>query len=418
LTLSLINGSKQICMKQVHIMAGAPFFAGVHILICIACYHTAPAQHQLTLPENCAIADSCQKAGQNVRILFWNVENLFDYRDDTLTADEEFTSGGAMHWTYTKLQTKLAHVAKTLLAAGEWNPPAIIGMCEVENRHVLNKLIYNSPLKSFNYRMIHRDSPDLRGIDVAILYRSDVFTPLTTEWNIIRFPFDTTVKTREILYAKGLLLNRDTIHIFVNHWPSRRGGEAASAPRRNYVASVLKEKVDSINQSAAGSGQLAESSPQLAVSSMQFAVCSLEDTMAPRHHPYIIIMGDFNDEPENESLCSILKARLDTNDLQPGDLVNMMHLMASKEGSHKFREHWGLLDQFIVSGSLLDKQHPLQVSPNSLQIFKPAFLLEDDLKYLDKKPKRTFLGPRYKGGFSDHLPIVMDVLVRGEGKDD
>ncbi|MBE0646565.1 MAG: hypothetical protein IH596_02155 [Bacteroidales bacterium] len=120
-------------------------------------------------------------------------------------------------------------------------------------------------------------------------------------------------------------------------------------------------------------------------------------------------MGDFNDEPENESLCNILKARLDAKDPKPDDLINLMHLMLSKEGSHKFREHWGLLDQFIVSGSLLDKQHTLQVDLSSVEIFKPAFMMEDDLKYLGTKPKRTFLGPRYKGGFSDHLPIYLEV---------
>ncbi len=397
-------------MKRINKFAGVQLFFGL-----LSC-NLFPAQHHPIPSENCAEADSSQKMSQNVRILFWNVENLFDYRDDTLTADEEFTSSGAMHWSYTKLQTKLAHVAKTIVVAGEWNPPAIIGMCEVENRYVLNKLVFNSPLKSFGYRIIHRDSPDSRGIDVAMLYRPDAFVPLAIEWIRIRFPFDTTATTREILHVKGCLLSRDTLHLFVNHWPSRRGGEAASAPRRNYVASVLREKVDSIIQSAVGSRQLAVSSSQFPDSLTPITISPTPHlTTSLPHYPCIVIMGDFNDEPENESLQTILKARLDAGQLMPEDLINMMHLTASKEGSHKFREHWGLLDQFIVSGSLLDKQHPLQVDFNSVQIFRPDFLLEDDLKYLDKKPKRTFLGPRYKGGFSDHLPIILDVLVPCEG---
>jgi len=387
-------------------------FQGRQLMLGLLLCHLNLPQSQITLSENCAIADSCQNSGQNVRILFWNVENLFDYKDDTLTADEEFTGNGAMHWSYTKLQTKLAHVAKAILAAGEWDPPVIIGMCEIENRYVLNKLIYNSPLKSSGYRIIHRNSPDSRGIDVAMLYRADAFTPMFTEWITIKFPFDTTATTRDILYAKGILFDSDTIHLFVNHWPSRRGGEAASAPRRNYVASVLRAKIDSI----------LKADTHYTMRNMRYAIHDQKipdarslmlDTTSQIADPSLLIMGDFNDEPENESLQNILKARLDAGDLKPGDLINMMHLMVNKEGSHKFREHWGLLDQFIVSGSLLDKQHPLQVDPGSVQIFKPAFLMEDDLKYLGTKPKRTYLGPRYKGGFSDHLPVVMGIRKLG-----
>ncbi len=181
--------------------------------------------------ENCAIPDSILKQGQPVRVLFWNVENLFDYHDDTTTRDEEFTNAGAMHWSYTKLRKKLADVGKTILAAGTWSPPGIIGFCEIENRYVLNKLIYDSPLKPFHYRIIHRDSPDRRGIDVALLYRETIFTPSYSEWIFIRFPFDTAVKTRDILYVKGALLNTDTLHLFVNHWPSRSGGEKSLLQR-------------------------------------------------------------------------------------------------------------------------------------------------------------------------------------------
>lgn len=381
-------------MNQVQILAM------LQLSLCFVCQHASTGQNLPSSNENYAEAASREKTGQNVRILFWNVENLFDYKDDTLTSDEEFTSSGAMYWSYSKLQTKIAHLAKSILAAGEWNAPSIIGMCEVENRYVLNKLVYHSPLQLFGYRVIHRDSPDSRGIDVAMIYRDDAFLPLSTEWITIRFPFDTTATTREILYVKGLLAGEDTIHIFVNHWPSRRGGEAASAPRRNYVASVLRAAVDSI--------LLADTTSQIADAASQITNPKSRIT-----YPFIIIMGDFNDEPENESLQMILKARLDTGDIKPNDLVNLMSLNHTSQGSHKFKEHWGFLDQFIVSGAFMDKQQLLQIDPTSAQVFSPHFLLEDELKYLDKKPKRTYLGPRYQGGFSDHLPVYLDIVLIG-----
>ena len=336
--------------------------------------------------DNRAIPDSNLKMSQHVRILFWNVENLFDYHDDTATIDEEFTGAGAMHWTYSKLWRKLAHVAKTILAAGTWNPPGIIGFCEIENRYVLNKLVYNSPLKSFQYRIIHKNSPDLRGIDVALLYRETIFAPTYSEWISIQFPFDTTVKTRDILYVKGVLHHTDTIHLFVNHWPSRRGGEKVSAPKRNYVASVLRQKVDSI---------ISHLSP------------------VTSHSPFILIMGDFNDEPDNESLCTILRAGHPDTTENPSGLVNLMYPKLHHEGSHKFRDHWGLLDQFITSGSLIMGETNFWIDPGSVTIYKPDFMMKDDLKYLGNKPSRTFLGPRYLGGFSDHLPIYLDVRILG-----
>jgi len=338
--------------------------------------------------ENCAIPDSSSRSGQNVRILFWNVENLFDYHDDTTTLDDEFTGAGAMHWTYSKLRKKLAHVAKTILAAGAWNPPGIIGFCEIENRYVLNKLVYDSPLKPFHYRIIHRNSPDRRGIDVALLYREAIFTPIYSEWISIRFPFDTAVKTRDILYVKGILLHTDILHLFVNHWPSRRGGEKISAPRRNYVASVLRKKIDSIITPPPGP------LPNKGVG-----------------EPYILIMGDFNDEPDNESLHTILRAGHPGTTANPTGLVNLMYPKLHHEGSHKFRDHWGLLDQFIVSGSLINGRNNLRIDPISVTFYKPDFLMKEDLKYLGIKPKRTFLGPRYLGGFSDHLPVYLDIRI-------
>ncbi|MFH1160837.1 MAG: endonuclease/exonuclease/phosphatase family protein [bacterium] len=367
-------------------------------------------EHDRTLfTEKYARADSSRRPGQNVRVIFWNVENLYDSHDDTLTLDEEFSPEGSKRWSYTRYRTKLDHLAKVILAAGGWDPPGIVGLCEIENRYVLNKLVYDSPLKPLGYRIIHRDSPDLRGVDVALLYRKETFIPLHQEWIRIRFPFDTAVRTREILYVKGILLNADTLHLFVNHWPSRMGGEMQSAPRRNYVAQVLREKVDSIMLNY----ELRIKNYELTDTRYQSPVTSHQSPVT-HQYPSILIMGDFNDEPENESLRTILQAKLDTMKIHPSGLVNLMGTIQGMEGSHKYREHWGMLDQFIVSGSLLQQDNSLHVNPAGTTIFRPAFLLEDDLKYLDKKPKRTYLGPKYQGGFSDHLPIYVDIKVNGK----
>jgi len=347
------------------------------LLLCLKV--SATGQNLMFRGEKYARADSNRRPGQNVRVLFWNVENLYDSRDDTLTQDEEFSPQGSKRWSYNRYRTKLDHLAKGILAAGGWDPPGIIGLCEIENQYVLNKLVYDSPLKRFGYRIIHRDSPDPRGVDVALLYRKEKFIPLHQEWIRISFPFDTAVKTRDILYVKGILLNTDTVHIFVNHWPSRRGGEVQSAPRRNYVAQALRESVDSLLEIQG---------------------------------PYILIMGDFNDEPDNESLRSILRANPEPTEIDPAALINLMGLLPGGQGSHKYREHWGMLDQFIISGTFLKPDNTLQIDPADAAVFRADFLLEDDPRYLDKKPKRTYLGPKYRGGFSDHLPIVVDVVVR------
>jgi len=351
-----------------------------------------------------------------VRIFWWNVENMYDYHDDSLTMDDDFTPGGLMHWTYAKFRMKLNHIAKVILASGEqkisggndntmsgsgfemknidgrWKPPGIIGLCEVENRYVLNKLVFDSPLASVKYRIIHRDSPDPRGIDVAFLYREQVFKPVYTEWIPVRFPFDSINRTRDILYVKGILAGVDTVHFFLNHWPSRRGGEVESAPKRKVVAEILRAKVDSIFQH----GQFANGGWQLANDSV----------------PYIFIMGDFNDEPEDASIVRILGARPVVDTSHMDGLINLMYPKWGMAGSHKYQGHWSFLDQVIVSGSFLRRSGNFTIDPQSVVIFSPDFLVEPDGRYLGMKPRRTLAGPRYLGGFSDHLPVITDIKVR------
>ena len=148
--------------------------------------------------------------------MFYNVENLYVPSNDSLTLYDEFTPGGLNHWSNSRFYIKLFYLAKTIKAAGDEEPPAIVGMCEIENLRVLQKLTGQSPLKRFGYRIVHHDSPDLRGVDVALIYKPEIFTLLSWKTFRIRFPFDSTLQTREILLVKGLIFQHDTINLLVN----------------------------------------------------------------------------------------------------------------------------------------------------------------------------------------------------------
>lgn len=309
--------------------------------------------------------------------MFYNVENLFDTADDSLTRDEEFTPEGDKHWTGYRYFDKLTKIAKVVLNLGGWEPPALIGLCEIENRKVLEDLVSITPLKKFNYQIIHRDSPDARGIDVALIYQPEIYTPFQNRWLTVSFPFDTTLTTREILYSAGTI-GSDTLHLFVNHWPSRRGGQAVSEPKRAIAAERVKMVVDSIFQK--------------------------------NRYAAIIITGDFNDGPEDISVSQHLGAMAHA-DFKPATLYNAMHNLKFKKGlgTHKYREEWNTLDQFIFSASMLDPKAPIHILPEDVHILEAPWLMEDDPFNPGEKPLRTYAGPKYLGGYSDHLPIYLDM---------
>jgi len=323
------------------------------------------------------------RRGMNsVRIMFYNVENLFDVVNDSLTADDEYTPTGMRGWSYSRMQRKINNISKVVIKAGGWEAPEIIGLCEVENRYVLTNLVMDSPLKNFGYRIIHQNSPDPRGIDVAMLYLPEKFKPLVTRHIAIRFPFEPASRTRDILFVQGIVLNRDTVNIFVNHWPSRFGGYQQTIPKRKYVASILRHAVDSIM------------------------------TINPAAR--IIIMGDLNDEQTDESVVKVLGAKLDSTNLQEKDLYNMMAGAGCNwnRGSIKDKELWITIDQFIVSASLLDPAMGIHATPHSVHIMDAPFLLQQDNTWFGQKPFRTYFGAKYIGGFSDHLPIYMDLMYQ------
>jgi len=316
------------------------------------------------------------------RIVSYNVENYFDPFNDSIKNDDEFTPDGARHWTWEKYKDKQKKIYKVLTAIGGWELPDIVGLCEIENRFVLDDLIKSTPLKWRNIGIVHKESPDERGIDVAILYRKEKFHVISQNFYKIEFPWDLTKKTRDILYVKGVLNTGDTLHIFMNHWPSRLGGQSESDKNRQFVASILRSKVDSIFRT--------------------------------NWYANIIIMGDFNDEPDNLSIIDILKTKIDFKSPQAGELYNLAWYMKEVKGmgSIKFQGQWGLIDQFIVSGSLLDKNNAIYTTPDNAKVFNADFLSEKDDAFVGVKPYRMYIGFKYNGGFSDHYPIYLDLFKK------
>jgi len=316
--------------------------------------------------------------GENVfRIGFYNLENLFDLEDDSLTRDESFTPEGSNRYTYSRYDKKKNGLGRTILALGGFQPVELMGICEVESKWAVDGLTKFSPLKNVGYEYIHEDSPDRRGIDVACLYQPDRFEPILYKYYHIKFPFDPERRTRDMLYVKGKIPNGDTLHFFVNHWPSRYGGQFVSEPSRAYVASFLRQKVDSLQE-------------------------RYKD-------PLIVITGDLNDEPDDLSLTESLRAVNDYEEVEPGDLVNLMYPVKNKFGTHSFAGEWGVLDQFIVSENLL-RGGRTRTGYGNVGIFDAPWLLKLNAAG-NSVTNRTYQGPAYKGGYSDHLPIFLDLII-------
>ncbi|MDR0507350.1 MAG: endonuclease [Dysgonamonadaceae bacterium] len=316
------------------------------------------------------------------RVMFYNTENFFDTEHDANKNDREFTPQGARSWTNKRYYAKVNNIAKVITAIGEWDTPVLIGMCEVENDKVMRDLTLSSPLKKMEYRYILTESDDRRGIDVALLYQRDRFKYLYHDCININFPYNRRKKTRDVLHVAGQVITGDTLDVFVCHFPSRRGGELESEPDRIYVASVVRIKVDSLMQS--------------------------------RKNANILIMGDFNDEPLNKSISKTLNAKPVTDKANKNDLYNLFISVQNKNGigSYKFGRQWNFLDQIIVSGNLLNPNNRFHILPETATIFQKPFLMTEDKSYGGKRPKKSFHGRKYEGGYSDHLPVYADFYIK------
>ncbi|HLP50695.1 MAG TPA: hypothetical protein VK154_07395 [Chitinophagales bacterium] len=305
------------------------------------------------------------------RVIFYNLENLYDTINDPSVNDEEFLPQGRNQWNSDKYQTKLNHTAKVLAAMLDTILPLVIGLGEVENKKVLEDLIAQPDLKKFDLGIIHHDSPDERGIDVAFLYNKDVIESIFDAY--LKVDMGDSDRTRDILYFKAYLTEEYPVWFFVNHWPSRRTG-AESENRRMAASKTLKDKIENI------------------YTGEPFA--------------RVIVMGDMNDNPDDKSVKKLSEP---VPGAKTAPMVNLMIGINRKaQFSVKYRDQNDMFDQFIVSGNLLDKSNLYYIHNSAAYIYSPQWLLFNHAKY-GLIPNRTYASGKWVGGYSDHLPVYFDL---------
>ena len=316
-------------------------------------------------------------------IAFYNLENLFDTENDPITFDDDRTPDGKDHWTKEIYQDKLKNMAKVIAEIGadvSGTTPAIIGVCEVENITVLEDLVNQKPLIKKDYGIIHFNSPDRRGIDVALLYKKKLFTPTSYKAKELLIYNDNDkskrVFTRDQLIVSGIL-DGDKINLIVNHWPSRRGGEKRSRSKRIKAAKLNRQIIDSLFS---------------------------EDPYAK-----IITMGDFNDDPTSPSIKKYLKAQRKKEGLSIKELYNPMEDIAKKGlGSLAYRDNWNLFDQIIISTELTKKEFS-SYRFYKAGIYNKTYLVNAHGRYKGY-PYRSYAEGRYTGGYSDHFPVYIYLI--------
>jgi len=320
-----------------------------------------------------------QNIQDTIYIASWNVENLFDTIDDPEKKDEEFLPESKKEWTNEKVDLKLENLSKVISYMNDGKGPSILGMEEVEHKHLLDTLLTRYFNKR-NYEIAYFESLDFRGIDNGLIYDADVFSLSGKE--AIEVILESGYPTRYILYTKLEHKNGQFIHCFVNHWPSRRGGEEKSRKNRVKAASVLKIKIDEI--------------------------------LTEDENSFIVVMGDFNDEPDNISIVDELKvSSFNCNDSLENDndeLYNLSSILFEEgEGTYLYRGDWNMLDQIIVSKEMLNK-NSFQYICNSFEIVKAVFSITKSGKYKGAS-RPTFGGSKYLAGYSDHFPVGSKFIV-------
>ena len=318
------------------------------------------------------------------KVMFYNLENFFDTINDPEVHDDEFTPEGPKKWNSAKYYKKLGNIERVLfdVAAADKNYPAVIGVSEVETRSVLEDIVATPKLAPGNYRIVHYDSPDARGVDVAFYYRPDVFKlegshpiPFTME-SLPNF------RTRDIVTMWGTI-EGEPFYFMVAHWPSRLGGKEASDPKRERAAEIMRHAADSV--------------------------------LAINPATKVVMMGDFNDDATDKSITETLGARADIRKLAPGDYYNpYINILKAGIGTLAYRDQWNLFDNIVVSENLATGSTgalKLQHSGKSKfygSIFRAPYLFQKEGQYKGY-PLRTFVGNNFQNGFSDHFPVFIQI---------
>lgn len=325
---------------------------------------------------------SAQEPNTSFTVMSYNVENLFDTHNDPLTEDDAFCPEGEKAWDRKRYEKKIKDLAKVIRSLSPDDYPAVIGLLEVENRKVLEGLCAQKGLKKADYRIVHEDSKDPRGIDCALLYRPDRFKYISHRTIPVRDLSDPGYLHRDILYVKGMAPDGRSLHLFVNHWKSRSGGQEETRQKRMYAAMSLRREMDRL--------QGTESDPR------------------------IIIMGDFNDEPTNASVAQGLSAGNKRKNIRMGEHYNLFYDLHNIEnkGSYCHKGQWNMLDQIIVSYNLIEQSRGLSTSWDGARIFKEEWMLYESEQYGDWLPSASYGGPNYYGGPSDHLPVYVQFKLR------
>ena len=307
---------------------------------------------------------------------FYNVENLYDTEDDPLKKDDEFLPNGENQWTVERYQTKLNNLARVIGDMGkEQGGVVVLGVSEVENEKVLLDLVATDRLKPLKYGVVHHDSPDVRGVDVAFIYLKERFKVIGQKAFPLIIPEDTLFITRDQFLVTGILDATDTLHILVNHWPSKRGGEKRSMPKRIAAAQLSRKIVDSL--------------------------------MNVNPMAKVIVMGDLNDNPTAKSITEYLKPVGKISELGVGGLFNpMWKLYKDGIGSYAYKDSWELIDNIIVSYGLVKDIKPNTYKYKTVEVFRKSYMVTATGPFAGY-PFRTYAGGVYQGGYSDHFPVLI-----------
>lgn len=316
---------------------------------------------------------------KSITVALYNCENFFDTKDDPNKNDDEFLPTSKLKWDEERYMNKLNKVAQVLDSTALSEAlPTIVGLVEIENLEVLKDLIAKSQFANKNYDAICTDSPDERSIDVGLLFDKDIFQLIEFKELNATNPELGDYKTRNVLHATLKSKKGELVYVFVNHWPSRREGVEVSEPRRVFAAQQVRNKINEIQ--------------------------------AKDINAKIIVMGDFNDHPDNKSVFETLMAKDKPNDKK--ELFNpYASLDANKQGTHYFDKEWRVLDQIIISQGFSESKKGYRYKPNSASILRKDFVLYKNPKTGEERPNRTYSGEKYFNGYSDHLAVYIELFL-------